>query len=74
MSQLHPPFPFSAPPPPVQIVMEYCGAGSVSDIMTICEVTLTEAEIADVMAATLIGLKYLHSMKLIHRVRVQGGG
>ncbi len=29
-----------------KIVMEYCGAGSVSDMMRLCKTTLTEAQIA----------------------------
>eukprot|EP00753_Platysulcus_tardus_P005750 PLAT13678.1.p1 GENE.PLAT13678.1~~PLAT13678.1.p1 ORF type:complete len:538 (+),score=248.35 PLAT13678.1:22-1635(+) len=49
------------------IVMEYCGAGSVSDLMTICGVTLSEDEIAAVCYSTLCGLDYLHGMHNIHR-------
>jgi serine/threonine protein kinase len=49
------------------IVMEYCGAGSVADLMAICDATLMEEEIAEVLAAALKGLEYLHSIKLIHR-------
>lgn len=52
----------------VQIVMEYCGAGSVNDLISICHVTLTEPEIADVCASMLLGLQYLHKEHLIHRV------
>eukprot|EP01083_Nonionella_stella_P053827 142233_1 len=51
----------------VWIVMEYCGAGSVSDLVTICRKTLTEEEIAVVCREMLFGLKYLHSKRLIHR-------
>lgn len=36
-----------------QIVMEYCGAGSVSDIMRIRKKTLNEAEIAAVTRSFL---------------------
>ena len=54
-----------------QIVMEYCGAGSVSDLCGICERTLDEDELAEVMASMLLGLKYLHESKLIHRVGVR---
>lgn len=49
------------------IVMEYCGAGSVSDIMRLRNKTLTEEEIATLMLDTLHGLKYLHSRRKIHR-------
>ena len=49
------------------IVMEYCGAGSVADLMAIAGCTLTEREMAEVLAATLKGLEYLHAHKLIHR-------
>lgn len=49
------------------VCMDYCAAGSVADLMTICELTLLEDEIADVAAATLLGLEYLHSIRLIHR-------
>lgn len=49
------------------IVMEYCGAGSVCDLMQICERVLTEAQIAAVMRQSLLGLEYLHSTKKIHR-------
>lgn len=51
----------------VQIVMEYCGAGSVCDLMAICERTLTEEQIAVVCRYSLLGLEYLHSQKKIHR-------
>ncbi|XP_069507454.1 serine/threonine-protein kinase 4 isoform X2 [Ambystoma mexicanum] len=49
------------------IVMEYCGAGSVSDIVRQRNKTLTEEEIAAVFQSTLKGLEYLHFMRKIHR-------
>jgi len=49
------------------IVMEYCGAGSVSDIMRITDKTLTEDQIAVVLKDALKGLVYLHSLRKIHR-------
>uniref|UniRef100_A0A7N6FG67 non-specific serine/threonine protein kinase n=1 Tax=Anabas testudineus TaxID=64144 RepID=A0A7N6FG67_ANATE len=49
------------------IVMEYCGAGSVSDIIRIRNKTLTEEEIATILQSTLKGLEYLHFMRKIHR-------
>ena len=61
--------------------MEYCGAGSVLDIMKLRGMamsqrgiaekgevkTLTEDEIATVLCDTLKGLEYLHVRKKIHR-------
>jgi len=49
------------------IVMEYCGAGSVIDIIRLRRKTLTEEEIATVLKDTLKGLEYLHFMRKIHR-------
>ncbi|KAL1493111.1 hypothetical protein ABEB36_011237 [Hypothenemus hampei] len=49
------------------IVMEYCGAGSVSDIMRLRKRTLSEQEIATVLIDTLKGLEYLHLRRKIHR-------
>ena len=49
------------------IVMEYCGAGSVSDIMRLRKKTLTEEEIGTILCDTLKGLEYLHLRKKIHR-------
>lgn len=50
-----------------QIVMEYCGAGSVSDIMRLRKKTLNEEEIATIIYDTLRGLEYLHLRRKIHR-------
>jgi serine/threonine protein kinase len=47
--------------------MEYCDAGSVSDLIDICKVMLDESEIAIIMAGTLRGLMYLHAQNKIHR-------
>jgi len=49
------------------IVMEYCGAGSVSDIMRLRKKTLREDEIGTILCDTLKGLEYLHLRKKIHR-------
>uniref|UniRef100_A0AAR2KXI0 non-specific serine/threonine protein kinase n=1 Tax=Pygocentrus nattereri TaxID=42514 RepID=A0AAR2KXI0_PYGNA len=49
------------------IVMEYCGAGSVSDIIRQRNKTLGEDEIAAILQSTLKGLEYLHFMRKIHR-------
>ncbi|CAJ0610287.1 unnamed protein product [Cylicocyclus nassatus] len=49
------------------IVMEYCGAGSVSDIMRLRRKTLTEQEMSAVLRDTIQGLRYLHDLKKIHR-------
>ena len=47
--------------------MEYCGAGSVCDLMAICERTLSEDQIAVVCKMSLKGLEYLHAHNMIHR-------
>jgi len=49
------------------IVMEYCGAGSVSDLMRITDKVLNEEQIAVVVRDALKGLVYLHSLRKIHR-------
>ncbi|KAJ6221545.1 hypothetical protein RDWZM_000090 [Blomia tropicalis] len=49
------------------IVMEYCGGGSVSDIMRLRKKTLTEEEISTILKDTLMGLEYLHESRKIHR-------
>ena len=49
------------------IVMEYCGGGSVSDIMRLRKKTLKETEIATILRDTLEGLVYLHARRKIHR-------
>ncbi|XP_052223430.1 serine/threonine-protein kinase 3-like isoform X2 [Dreissena polymorpha] len=49
------------------IVMEYCGAGSVADIMKLRNKVLNEEEIATIVYYTLKGLEYLHSKRKIHR-------
>eukprot|EP01129_Flabellula_baltica_P007091 TRINITY_DN2728_c0_g1_i7.p1 TRINITY_DN2728_c0_g1~~TRINITY_DN2728_c0_g1_i7.p1 ORF type:complete len:561 (-),score=138.61 TRINITY_DN2728_c0_g1_i7:306-1988(-) len=49
------------------IVMEFCGPGSVDDLMTITEKTLSEDEIGVILRDSLKGLQYLHSSKKIHR-------
>lgn len=49
------------------IAMEYCGMGSVCDIMQICDKLLTEDQAAAIMKMALTGLEYLHSLNMIHR-------
>lgn len=47
--------------------MEYCGGGSVNDLMAVCNRPLTEDQIALVVKDTLEALQHLHSKSLIHR-------
>lgn len=49
------------------IVMEYCSAGSIADLMECTRRTLTEEQIQHVVACVLLGLEYLHENKNIHR-------
>lgn len=49
------------------LVMEYCNAGSVIDLIKITKRQLTEYEIASIVQAVLRGLDYLHTRKMIHR-------
>jgi serine/threonine protein kinase len=49
--------------------MEYCNAGSVADIMGICDIRLDEEQISHVCASVLLGFEYLHASRHIHRVR-----
>ncbi|GBG29216.1 Serine/threonine-protein kinase 3 [Hondaea fermentalgiana] len=51
----------------IWIVMELCMAGSVNDLIHICDVSLTENEIRVISASVLLGLHYLHSQRMIHR-------
>jgi serine/threonine protein kinase len=50
-----------------QIAMEYCGAGSIGDMMQICDLSLNEEQIACICYGALQGLHYLHSKHKIHR-------
>ncbi len=49
------------------IVMEFCGAGSASDLMNAIGKTFSEKELSFICAAVLKGLAYLHKNHNIHR-------
>jgi len=51
----------------IWITMEYCGAGSVGDVIKITKKSLKEDQIAVIAKHTLSGLKYLHKNNIIHR-------
>ena len=53
--------------------MEYCGAGSMSDLMKKGQFAITEEEIRFIMAQILLGLAHLHSLNMIHRVSLSSG-
>eukprot|EP00051_Salpingoeca_urceolata_P033402 m.20558 g.20558 ORF g.20558 m.20558 type:complete len:759 (-) comp6199_c1_seq1:115-2391(-) len=54
------------------ICMEFCGAGSVSDLYGSLGAPLSELEIAHIMLPSLRGLEYLHQQRMIHR-DIKGG-
>ncbi|KAL2636206.1 hypothetical protein R1flu_007685 [Riccia fluitans] len=54
------------------IVMEYCGGGSVADLMSITDEPLEEHQIAYICKESLKGLAYLHSIFKVHR-DIKGG-
>jgi serine/threonine protein kinase len=47
--------------------MEYCGGGSVSDLLHVRKNTILEPEIQVILRDTLMGLEYLHTQRKIHR-------
>ncbi|CAL5992608.1 Kinase [Hexamita inflata] len=49
------------------IVMEFCGAGSLTDLMRDANRVLDEGEAAYVIRSLLLGLKFLKEKKILHR-------
>jgi len=49
------------------LVMEYCAAGAINDLIRICSRKLQEMEISAILESIIQGLCYLHSKKKIHR-------
>ncbi|MCO5577716.1 hypothetical protein L7F22_031548 [Adiantum nelumboides] len=54
------------------IVMEYCGGGSVADLLHVTEEPLEEQQIAYICGEALKGLAYLHHIFKVHR-DIKGG-
>lgn len=48
--------------------MDYCELGSVLDMMELTESELTESSAAWILKSTLLGLAYLHSKGVVHRL------
>lgn len=53
--------------PELWIIMEYCGGGSISDVMRLRQKPMTESQISTIFQQTLAGLEYLHLCRKIHR-------
>lgn len=51
----------------IWMVMEHCIAGSINDLMYVCDITLTVEQVRTTAAAIALGLKYLHKNLVIHR-------
>lgn len=51
----------------IWMVMEHCSAGSINDLMYVCDITLNVDEVRTTAAAICLGLKYLHKNLVIHR-------
>ncbi len=49
------------------IAMEYCGVGSVADIMRVRKQPMDEHSVSNLLKQALSGLLYLHNLRLIHR-------
>ena len=49
------------------LIMEYCNAGSLSEIIKVCKESFTEEQISSLCKSILKGLEYLHDHKKIHR-------
>ena len=49
------------------LIMEYCRAGSVADLIKVRKEPLGEVQIAAILYAALKGLEYLHLSKKVHR-------
>ena len=49
------------------IILEFCDAGSVLDLMRLTDRNLTEEQIASIVEMVLIGLDFLHEKRKIHR-------
>jgi len=49
------------------IIMEYCGGGSLADIIRETQVALNEKQCAVVLSNACQGLAFLHSKNIIHR-------
>ena len=49
------------------LVLDFCNAGSVLDIIRMSQRTLNEEQIAAICYSVLMGLEYLHDNRKIHR-------
>jgi hypothetical protein len=50
----------------IWIAMELCEAGSASDLMEVCDLTYSEAQIKEMCASVVLALEYFHGQRLLH--------